>query len=497
MTGDHQQLTLLLSRLLWPSGMVRERACDAMAELITNDEPSSVATSALLDWMAAQNLESVAATGLLILLRAQARNPDWESPSAQEAASSLKKPSLLSDLLMAEVYGGSAGPTDLQECHSGSVPEDYEPDAFFTKYATAFLPPIYATWADSITQRYQAPFSQQWAYEWSALVVATGVRKSDGPLHFRGMQHSDHYVAFDTLMSEVYRSAFLRALAWAAHRSVLPVEEAKHLAMKACQLDLGLWLVDPVTRPAWWPTATEPEGEIDTVPAQMWQNVERLWNAEQETFGDKVLVQAVGRVRENKTIYDLEILGAFQRCEGSASPNAEELARWYTERPYLNYEPRGLPFAGTVMGQDATSFGKQIGDWLVVPAARAIHPVSIPRWEYWKEYRGIWIPLPYLDMRFSCSSSGVSYCNGDSEIAKWQIWTDGLREKEPGMISPAVGQLLVAERKIICGLAAELGCVFCWICRLTGHHREYDHQEWKEFADCRLFGTTSIVMPFA
>jgi len=497
MTLDYGQLALLFSRLLWPSGMVRERACDAAAHLLVDSEIGSVVTSKLLDWIADQGLESVAATGLLVLLRGKALEPELAMPSTEVVSASLRRPSLLSGMLMGELYGKVISGASLRECYTNSVPDDYQPDPFFVKYATGFLPPIYTDWADTISARQGIPFSRQWAYEWQHLVSATGAKKSDSPMHFHGQQHYDHYVIFDSFMSEVYRSAFLRALAWAADRSAIPLEEARYLAMKTCQLDLGLWLIDPITRPAWWPKASEPDGEIDTIAPQVWQQIQSLWDRQRDVFGDDVLIQASGRVYENKTVYDLELFGAFQRCEGGVSPEAEDVVKWYTDRPDLRYQASGMLFGGTVDQRDISSFAEEIEDWLVIPAARAVNPISIPRWDYWKEYRGIWIPLPYRNLEVSCSASGVSISGGDSEIAKWQIWTDGLREKQAGMLSsPASGEFVVARREVINGLAVELGCVFCWICRLIGHHRDYDGVEWKTFTNCRMFGTTGIVMPF-
>jgi hypothetical protein len=498
MIENQRQLAFLLSRLLWPSGVVRERVCDSAARLLIDRQLNAAATDCLADWVAAQDLESVAAAALLVLLRAKALDSEWVPPSMETLSASVKKPSLLSDMLMAELYGGAIADRDLRKYYSCTAPDEFEPEPFFSTYANGFLPPIYTDWASRITGKGRTEFSRQWAYEWQHLVAATGVRQSEEPLHFLGRQQYDHYVIFDTIMSEVYRSAFLRALAWAADCSVITPDLARFLAMKTCQLDLGLWLIEPVSRPAWWPKVSAPEGQISTVPAQVWPQVESLWERQRSEFGDQALIHAAGRVYENEEVYDLEILGAFQCCRGSASPDLGDIVERYVERSYVSYHPGGMAFGGTIDRRDAASFAIALQDWLVIPAARTVHPDSIPRWDYWKQIRGIWIPVPYSDFQFSCSTDGVRVEVGGATVAVWRVWTDGLREKQRGMlVSPAAGEFLTARREVIDKLAADLGCVFCWICRLTGNFRKYDGEDWTSSAHHRTFGTTNIVLPFS
>ena len=69
---------LALSRLTWPSGLVRERAATAVACLIADEGHG--AEERYLHWLASQRLESTTAIGFLVLVRMlQARPSDTAS----------------------------------------------------------------------------------------------------------------------------------------------------------------------------------------------------------------------------------------------------------------------------------------------------------------------------------------------------------------------------------------------------------------------------------
>src|SRR6266700_4058191 len=64
--STEQGLSWLLSRLTWPSIRVRERASVELGALLLHPQLGGETHSALLQWIAAQRLESLAALGLLL-----------------------------------------------------------------------------------------------------------------------------------------------------------------------------------------------------------------------------------------------------------------------------------------------------------------------------------------------------------------------------------------------------------------------------------------------
>lgn len=478
--------------------MVRERACTAIADIFIKTRCKEQVQRCLFRWMKAQTLESLAAIGLLVLLRAKMQDSNFVTPPIQELLSIIHRPSVLSWMLINELAPIKVPPPNWVALNSGTAPKDFEFEPFFTKYSRNFLPPVYSDLAEEIEATERISFVKQWAFEWHRILDAIGKKPSRDSLYLWGREDSEHYIAIDFELSEVYRSAYLRALAWAIMIRALSENDARFLAMTTCPIDLGLWRLRPTSIPVWWPKTREPEGKIDTVPAQIFGHVERLWE-EQRAQGDGwVIAKADGRVHEGNTIYDLEIFGLFQVCQGPSVPNLENLTDWYRWRNNVQYSPCSLRFEGVVKQISPANLSQNFGDWNVVPVACRVTPHTTPRWQFWRMYRSIWVPAPFLtsnSLTFRCSENSLIICDKEEIIAKWTDWTDSLREKTTANLPPSTGYSLLVQRTRIETFAEESHSVFCWVCRLTGYHRENDFQPYVSFVDYHQYGTTRIVTP--
>jgi len=235
-----QGLRLLFTQLTWPSGLVRERACVQIATLLLDPEYSGEARSRLFAWMKSQNLESVNALGLLPFLRARLDQSDFTFPHLEEIASVVVKPSLLSALLLHE-FSGDEVPVLLEAMHSGEVPPDFAVNPFFSKYVKTFLPPYFDYLAGLIEEGEVIAFRRHWSFEWQQLVEETGVKLTDRNLYLWFGSHSEkeRVLGTDTKLSEVYRSAFLRSLAWAVASDRLGVNDAIVFAVETCPV---IWI---------------------------------------------------------------------------------------------------------------------------------------------------------------------------------------------------------------------------------------------------------------
>ena len=149
-------LDLLLQRLTWPSGLVRERACVSLGSLMADVEFGAEVASAVLAWMAVQKLESVVVFGLLALFQAKNRGvciPPWDAVSRQ-----LLKPSLLSWLIARSLFEEPIGDPAVRGMHSGAASAGFEADPFFLRYAKAFVPPVYLEHARHTDTKYSPGF---------------------------------------------------------------------------------------------------------------------------------------------------------------------------------------------------------------------------------------------------------------------------------------------------------------------------------------------------
>jgi hypothetical protein len=122
-------------------------------------------------------------------------------------------------------------------------------------------------------------FMRHWASEWSNLTQLYGIPQSAEGGRFWGEKDAEggRYGPADTVMSETYRSAFLRTLAWAVLERGVPQGEAIFRAARVCPVDLELWPLRPSRRPAWWPHSDQVNASIDVGPGEIWRQVSLLW----------------------------------------------------------------------------------------------------------------------------------------------------------------------------------------------------------------------------
>lgn len=99
-----KDISFLLSRLTWPSGMVRERACVSIADLLLDPGNAKIIEISLLNWIKEQSLESTVSMGLLILLYAKTAYPKLALPPREVITAAIAKSSLLSHIMLKELF---------------------------------------------------------------------------------------------------------------------------------------------------------------------------------------------------------------------------------------------------------------------------------------------------------------------------------------------------------------------------------------------------------
>lgn len=468
-----------------------------MSELLANPQYSKQVQDALLRWIASQRFESTTIVGLLVLLRTSIRGGDSYIPSLSIVQKCVARPSILSWMLISELFGACLDHKG-SLVHSEQAPPTFSPDPLFEKYVKNYLPPIYEMWVEEIEERL-ITFRRQWAYEWSVLRKNSVIEPSDRTLQFwLGRDYDEErYFGADMPMSELYRSAYLRALAWLVTSDRLDLREAIRIASKVCPIDLELWKLDPRPRPEWWPWVEESEGAIDVVPAEIWSKVAGLWEEQQNESHEWVLTQATGYVHRGSVIYDLEIHGIFQKYFGPDDPNLQDISRWYREqsRLFARFDSP-LRFAGTIDSRSIVSGNKRSGGWDVIPAAARVVQTDSSRWQFWRIYQGVWLPTPFFQaesVRFKVSDNAVRVLAESQLIAKWNDWTCGLSEKWGPYVPPPAGQHLFMKRSEVQAFSEGNDAVFCWVCKLTGYQRQDKHRPYETFSDFREFGSTRVV----
>jgi len=474
-----------LSRLTWPSGMVRERACVAIARLLIDPTFGSEMSSHLLRWIGEQSLETMQVVGLLPFFRAKIESNEFQIPTADQLTSILHCPSILSWILVHELTSHNQS-INWRRLYSKQPDSKFVSDPFFREYSKSFLPPIYAIIADKIESETGAEFTKQWSFEWQSICEELGKKPSTEPVHFRGREDCA-IMAFDSELSEVYRSAYLRVLAWAVDVCAISEDYARVLALKTLPIDTGLWQIRPSSKPDSWPE--DSPSEINDWTDQIWLSVSKLWDTQKEGMSGWRILQAGGRVHEGADLYDLDIFGVFKRGNTTLR-ELSQLVKFYRYANKIKAYPVTSKLSGQIGNPDAETLESNLNSSGILPAACKIESWTIPRWQYWRGYRGVWITAPYLGaapISIRCCEDGLIIRDRDVIIGKWRDWTTRLTEKASTSLSPSTGQYLIAPLDKISSYAENNDLVFSWICCITKFHHEHFYEQYKTTMDIREF----------
>ena len=439
-------LELLLQRLTWPSGLVRERACVSLGSLMADPELGAETVGEVLAWITKQNLESVAVLGMLALF--QGRVHGIEIPTHETLSQHLVKPSLLSWLVARSLYKDSIGAPALGEMYSDTAPVGFEADPFFLKHAERFVPPVYLERATRIDGKYCSGFLAQWKFEWTQVVQLSGLRLHTPRVEFWTRQDDDHLLCIDLPLSEAYRSAYLRAIAWAADQQFVSPSFALWLSAQTCPIDLGLWQVPPGNPPENWPRCEETQDSIDTLPGKLTGELAAMW--QQQSGAEWLIAAASGRVLETvNSAYDVEIVGVIQACNGPDNPDIEAIPERRDGISIAEEADDLMVFGGGYPRKRTEDYEERYDDWSLWRLAALSNPNPLPRWQWWRFRRGIWLPSPFLAERrfqFRCTEEGVVVEEDGRVLARWTDWTDHLRETTTADLTPSSGQMLLIHR---------------------------------------------------
>ena len=486
-------LLLLLERLSWPGCLARERAGNELVRLLKSEHAKET-ERALIEWMTNQKLESMAANALAIPFRLGLET--GTVIDCAKYATAISVPSLLSDAVLREM--GDAGRSHpLSALHSKNPPSSFVTPQYFNRYRRSYVPAAYDMEAESLEKCLHIPFRRQWAYEWNAICVRAGIDEAEWPDYFLSSRSDKESVVFDTQQSEAFRSAFLRALAWAADGKGLSEDAAVGKALSSFPINVTLWCIRPTTRPTWWPVAGSDNSAVDLAPASILQQIQESW--QQQSVSEKVVVWGSGRAGggENSQ-YDLEIFGLFQRSVGPKEPEVSEVVSWLHAPKGAGTGRLSVTSRGELSGLSLDDYAVQFGDWNLLPTAVRLATPGMPRWQAHWMRRLVWVPIPAMlpeDAALGVDESGLYVVARDgARLSQWMTWHNGLRERELTSVPPDTGQCLLVDRNVVESFASMSRARFCWVINLRVFTRP---NHWSEFEDTNIahfIGATSIVM---
>jgi hypothetical protein len=327
-------------------------------------------------------------------------------------------------------------------------PSSYTPSSFFMEYIRSFLPPIYMEEALNLSQRLGLNFVQVWAWESGNLMAESGLREELGQVErYLGRRHEPRPTGTSVRLSEVYRSAFLRTLAW--FRELGKLEDTIFLEQSAhaCPVDLSLWQVHPGSPPTWWPRFQKPRSnassDMNIIGLGDWEALRALNKTELERVDNRrfELMAAEGPClwaeAPSGTSVHFSFTGFGYRKTGPTTPDAGRVYNCLEQRAIWLEYPQDESVLAALDSENTKYFmpgetGWRVEGFEILPLVAKFRPLVTNLWQWYRGIRAMWLPS-YLfcegPWRFECDSKSCGLWRDRHKVAISQDWRLGALEE--------------------------------------------------------------------
>ena len=491
-------LALLVDRLDCPSRMVQERAAWHLAERLADRNTREATVIALSGWHDRAALELRTSKFLLVLRLASTAFGASEGTCIEIATKASLVPSLSAGLLL-EGFGEKGAKIadslypNARHLAGSSTASPGLPD--FRILVGAHLAPAFNTWAQKLDESVER-FSCQWRREAAELAKQEGLslRLNDRfPHHYQGGADGP-WLAISDRVSDVLRSAFIRALHWAVDEAGLVQERARAYARRVgIMADPEFWAVRPNHQPAWWPEYSD-EGEGLQRIAEAVGSALRARFEHRKPDESEVVCFAAGPVGGSPHFQAEVVVRAYlQSAFGPFAPRSSE----FSEIPWVSCRP--IPPRETLSGTYMTfaPYVGPAGDWLVAPLAWWFQPDTHVWLHPDRQRRGLHLPATWLfpgAPMVQTETNRVAVKIGDQAAAQFHYWHDDLRERHYHGAGSRVGAELILRREWL-EPHLSAGATLCWTASLLVSERERYKSSFNEptQAGYWLFGGSRMV----
>lgn len=410
-------LRMLLERLTWPVRFTRWLAAREFGELLASGTYNKRATATYLKWLEARQFESQVASGLAVLYC----TPEAGLPSFSDVCAHINRPSIIADVMLQHVYGFGRTKRGWQNAHSGLAPTSFKPGIYFDDNKGAQVPQIFVNYIRNLERDTGFPFMQQWAYEWQKLMDATGSPYSDFPYYFipSRLQRSGIMGQFSQTQCDVYRSAYLRTLAFAVSQG-MSLGDAIFRASLCIPLNRELSRLRPIERPAWLGNIPEqccaPNSPLERLARE-------LINATKARDGVR-LVNLTTPI--NASLYefgDLSISAVLVSEDFVPDPNDKNYFDQHTGWQL----PDTISFRGEMPKKDPEDSGTRGLQGWVLPICLSLWPQPSGFWHNDYFSLGLALPATYNFPRaptIECGDERIRVESGGMCVASLSIWHD-------------------------------------------------------------------------
>ena len=262
---------------------------------------------------------------------------------------------------------------------------------------------------------------QQWGYEWCKLMDATGSPHSDFPYYFIGpsVQRSGIMGQFSQVQCDVYRSAYLRTLAFAVSQG-MPLGDAVYRSSLCLPLNRELSRIRPIRRPRW----------LRNIPEQCCEK-----NSALEPLARHLIDARNGQEGMRPVHLDIPIRASLYEF-GDLSVSAVLVSDDFVPDPkdtnYFNQHtgwllPDSISFKGGMSEKDPADFRTPGLQGSSLPVCLSVWPLPSGFWHNDYFSLGFALPATYNFPRIpliECTEESIQMDSGGARVGNLAIWHD-------------------------------------------------------------------------
>lgn len=499
-------IPLLFERIDWPEVEVRERTCRIIAERLLNDETREIIKEYYWQWLKTRVFESQSVTAIVLFYRSRLLEKQvFDDRDLQKLIDNIPAPSALSWKLIEEVSGGIENPEpDYSSLHSGNCVPDYTVPDYFTDYKRSLLPPIHDMHAETLQEKGAVGFRRQWAYEVECLYERESIDARYPYAHYFIDRAIPKRVAiFDLPQAEVFRSAYIRALAWAFDRGYIKKGEMIFHALSFCPVEFCSWQAGFAGTPDSWPVIPANEESLDRTPEQVFQLIEdTLLNKGDGTilgFASAPVSVCFDKQVNIESFYDLTIHALLQKnIERDDEIKPEEIAEQLRRLRSAHNNRLASTLAGPLSQVNIDDYMVGSGGTIFVPVVVSLRSDPIARWQSKQMYRGIKIAAPYIAEQqplLQTKEKKLQVTYDDTILSETVFWAFDQLDFWPEDLPPGLGVCTMVSAERTQRLCEENNVTLCWLAQLNFYMKNSESDTYLEEHFYKFFGLSQIILP--
>ena len=334
----------------------------------------------------------------------------------------------------------------------------------------------------------------------------TGLRENRTVLDFMKGYQTPNLVGMSTMLSELYRSAFLRVLRHFWEQGSIPEYIYLEYSYSTLPIELSYWKVKPSRIPEWWPKLNIDQDKADKKPElrvfSFERGIDQIVNHQDETIIlglDGAVEPAEGWIAG---ILDTSItlVGFGYQVIGPELPEAKDVANAILYAQSVVLDPTTLsPFNFLESHRDQFDIGDspiQVSDLIIYPLISRNRDLVISLWQWFRDYS---IPFGLFgelkdDLGIELEDRKWKYVKNGHAVARSCTWLEGLKERYDKELGIPSGNYIEAEAPFIEQYLSKNQLRLGYVLKTAYKHKEYSYEEAKSFDTYRLIGVSPLII---